>query len=323
MSKPSGDLSAPLDERPASAGVPSPLFAATEATRRKLRSQRIAKWVFGSMGVAIMAPLVTILVYIFIKALPVLSWGFITRLPEAGMRSGGIWPALIGTVYLVVFSLLVAAPIGVMAGIYLNEFARDNWFTRIVNLAVVNLAGVPSIVHALFGVGAFVLLVHYVFGQDGKSILAASLTLSVMTLPVIIVSTKEALAAVPMAFREACWNLGASRWQVIRSIVLPNSISGILTGLILQVSRAAGDTAPIMFTGAVFYKGLSGWSLFPYRPTEQCMALAYHLYTVSTQVSDVPEALPYATAAVLIGFVFVFNSTAIVLRTRLRARKKW
>ena len=135
-----------------------------------------------------------------------------------------------------------------LAGVYLNEYARDNWATRIINLAVVNLAGVPSIVHALFGVGAFVL-----FAGMGRSLLAASCTLAVMTLPVIITSTREALAAVPMAFREACWNLGATRWQTIRTIVLPNSISGILTGVILQVSRAAGETAPILFTGAVFF----------------------------------------------------------------------
>ena len=164
------------------------------------------------------------------------------------MREGGIWSALLGTFYLVGISLFVATPIGVLAAVYLNEYARESWFTRIINLAVVNLAGVPSIVHALLGLGAFVL-----FAGIGRSILAASLTLAIMTLPVIIASTKEALGAVPVAFREACWNAGATRWQTIRRIVLPNSISGILTGVILQVSRAAGETAPIMFTGAVFF----------------------------------------------------------------------
>ena len=164
------------------------------------------------------------------------------------MTAGGVWAPLVGTIYLVAISLILAAPIGVLAGVYLNEYASDNWLTRIVNLAVVNLAGVPSIVHALFGVGAFVL-----FAGMGRSVLAASCTLAIMTLPVIITSTREALAAVPQSFREACWNMGASRWQTIRTIVLPNSISGILTGVILQVSRAAGETAPILFTGAVFY----------------------------------------------------------------------
>ena len=185
-----------------------------------------------------------ILAYLLVKAWPALSLGFIFQNPQDYMTAGGVWAPLVGTFFLVAISLLIAAPLGVLAGVYLNEYARDNWFTRIVNLAVVNLAGVPSIVHALFGVGAFVL-----FAGMGRSVLAASCTLAVMTLPVIITSTREALAAVPMSFREACWNLGASRWQTIRTIVLPNSISGILTGVILQVSRAAGETAPILFTG--------------------------------------------------------------------------
>jgi phosphate transport system permease protein len=297
------------------------LFAATDLTRHKLRNQRIAQWIFGVMAALILTPLVVIMVYLFVRALPALSWGFITDLPRDGMRAGGIWPALVGTIYLVIFSLLVAAPIGVMAGIYLNEFAHDNWFTRAVNLAVVNLAGVPSIVHALFGWGAFVL-----FAGLGKSILAASLTLAIMTLPVIIVATKEALASVPKAFREACWNLGASRWQVIRTIVLPNSVSGILTGLILEVCRAAGETAPIMFTGAVFSKAFAdsdAGRLLLYKPTEQAMALSYHLHTIATQVPGVPEPMLYGTAVVLVGFVLIFNSFAIALRVRLRARKKW
>jgi phosphate transport system permease protein len=301
--------------------TPSTLFTATDVTRRKLRTQGVAKWVFRLMAALILTPLVVIIVYLFVRAWPGLSWSFITDLPENGMRAGGIWPALVGTIYLVVFSLLVAAPIGVMAGIYLNEFARDNWFTRAVNLAVVNLAGVPSIVHALFGWGAFVL-----FAGLGKSILAASLTLAIMTLPVIIVATKEALASVPKAFRVACWNLGASRWQVIRTIVMPNSISGILTGLILEVCRAAGETAPIMFTGAVFAKAFAesdAGNLLLYKPTEQCMALSYHLHTIATQVPGVPETMLYGTAVVLVGFVLIFNSVAIALRVRLRAKKKW
>ena len=160
-----------------------------------------------------------------------------------------------------VISLAVSAPIGVLAAVYLNEYAKDNWFNRIINLAVINLAGVPSIVHALFGLGAFVYAARF-----GYSILSASLTLAIMTLPVIIASTREALASVPMAFREACWNVGATRWQTIRAVVLPNSISGILTGVILQVSRAAGETAPIMFTGAVFFKAVRAGRPLPLRP---------------------------------------------------------
>jgi phosphate transport system permease protein len=299
----------------------SRLFTTTDLTRRKLRNQRIAEWVFRAMALLILAPLVVIIAYLFVRAWPALSWSFLTDMPENGMRGGGIWPALVGTIYLVVFSLLVAAPIGIMAGIYLSEFAKDNWFTRAVNLAVVNLAGVPSIVHALFGWGAFVL-----FAGFGKSIIAASLTLAIMTLPVIVVSTKEALSAVPKSFRVACWNLGASRWQVIRTIVLPNSVSGILTGLILEVCRAAGETAPIMFTGAVFAKAFEAsqaGQVFLYKPTEQAMALSYHLHTIATQVPGVPEPMLYGTAVVLVGFVLVFNSFAIALRVRLRAKKKW
>ncbi len=212
------------------------------------------------------------------------------------MTEGGIWPAFVGTLYLVGISLAVSAPIGVLAAVYLNEYAKDNWFNRLVNLAVINLAGVPSIVHALFGLGAFVYAARF-----GYSAISASLTLAIMTLPVIIASTREALASVPMPFREACWNVGATRWQTIKAVVLPNSISGILTGLILQVSRAAGETAPIMFTGAVFYKAVTRGDLFPYALHEQVMALSMHLYTLSTQVPDVKESMQYATAVVLLG----------------------
>jgi phosphate transport system permease protein len=217
-----------------------------------------------------------------------------------------------------VISLAVAAPVGVLAAVYLNEYAKDTWFNRIINLAVINLAGVPSIVHALFGLGAFVYA-----AQFGFSILSASLTLAIMTLPVIIASTREALASVPRAFREACWNVGATRWQTIRAVVLPNSISGILTGIILQVSRAAGETAPIMFTGAVFYKAVQRGDLFPYRLGDQCMALSMHLYTVSTQVPNVEESIPYATAIVLLGSVLLVNATAIAARVFMRRRKRW
>ena len=200
----------------------------------------------------------------------------------------------------------------------LNEYAKDSRFNRLVNLAVINLAGVPSIVHALFGLGAFVYA-----AKLGYSILSASLTLAIMTLPVIIASTREALASVPMAFREACWNVGATRWQTVRTVVLPNSISGILTGVILQVSRAAGETAPVMFTGAVFFKAVERGDLFPYAVTEQCMALSMHLYTLATQVPHVKPSLPYATAVVLLGSVLLVNATAIALRIWLRNRKKW
>jgi phosphate transport system permease protein len=309
------------------------VFSATPVDRKKRRQETFARYVFLVMTLLLIVPLVVILTHLLNKAWPVLSWSFIFDNPKNNMTAGGIWAPLVGTFYLVVISLLAAAPVGILAGVYLNEYARDNWFNRIVNLAVVNLAGVPSIVHALFGVGAFVM-----FAGMGKSVLAASCTLAVMTLPVIISSTKEALASVPMTFREACWNMGASRWQTIRTIVLPNSISGILTGVILQVSRADGETAPILFTGAVYAANVPNKGLgyfFPYALNKSCMALSYHLHTMLTQVkgaspeqiaagTGIPlEQLQYGTAVVLIGLVLVVNSVSIGLRVYLRSRKKW
>jgi phosphate transport system permease protein len=294
------------------------MFETTSIVRRKRVAQSVAKAFFGLMTLAMIVPLLLIIGFLVVKAWPLLSWEFLTENPRGGGIRGGIWSALVGTVYLVAFALLVAAPIGVLAAVYLNEYAKENWFTRLVNLAVVNLAGVPSIVHGLFGVGAFVYALHF-----GKSIISASLTLAIMTLPVIIASTKEALAAVPMPFREACWNVGATRWQTIWRIVLPNSISGILTGVILQVSRTAGETAPVMLTGVTVYKAFDSGGVFLYSLNEQCMALSMHLYYVATQASGAPAELPYAIAVVLLGLVLLVNAVAIVIRIILRSRKKW
>jgi len=288
------------------------MFSETPIVRRKRAAEKVVKVFFGLMGVAMIVPLLIVIGYLVMKAWPVLSWEFLSAFPKKGMTQGGIFPAIVGTFYMVTISLLVAAPIGVFAAIYLNEYARESWFTRIVNLAVVNLAGVPSIVHGLFGYGPLLLII-------GKPcILLASFTLAIMTLPVIIASTKQALASVPMAFREACWNVGASRWQTIWHMVLPNSISGILTGIILQVSRAAGETAPILFCGAVFYRGPLPKSVF-----DQSMSLSYHLYSISTQGGQVPESVQFGTAVVLLGLVLCLNFTAIAFRIYFRSRKKW
>ena len=295
-----------------------PRFAETPAVRRKLRQEALAKWIFFAMAAAMIVPLVLIVGYLVVRAAPSLNLEFLLEVPKRGMTEGGIWPALIGTLYLVFISLAVSAPIGILAAVYLNEYARDNGFNRVINLAVINLAGVPSIVHALFGLGAFVYAARF-----GYSIISAALTLAIMTLPVIIASTREALASVPRSFREACWNAGATRWQTIRAIVLPNSISGILTGVILQVSRAAGETAPVMFTGVVFFKSVERGDLLPYYLNEQCMALSMHLYTISTQVPGVQPSIPFATAVVLLALVVIVNATAISLRVYLRSRKKW
>jgi phosphate transport system permease protein len=295
------------------------LFTETPFVRKKQRNETVAKYFFGGMAAAMVIPLILIVGYVVVQGAPSLSWEFLTTNPRLGGIRGGIWSALVGTIYIVTISLCVSAPIGVLSAVYLNEYARDNWFTRMVNLAVVNLAGVPSIVHGLFGLGAFVYAAHM-----GKSILSASLTLSIMTLPVIIASTKEALSAVPMTFREACWNVGATRWQTIRGIVLPNSITGILTGVILQVSRTAGETAPVMLTGVATFKAVEGTGLLLYNPiTDQCMALSMHLYNIATQANNAAPSLPFAIATVLLGAVLAVNATAIGLRAYLRSRKKW
>lgn len=302
---------------------PHAIFSATSRFRHKRRLEALVHATFMSMAYLLALPLLAILLFLVIRAWPALSWEFITQNPRERMTAGGIWAPLVGTFCLLFGSLLLAAPIGILAGIYLNEYAKNNWFHRIINLAVVNLAGVPSIVHALFGVGAFVLA-----ARMGESLLAACCTLAIMTLPVIIASTREALAAVPMSFRDACWNMGATRWQTIRTVVLPNALSGILTGVILQVSRAAGETAPILFTGAAFFLPVAdeGWGyFFPYGPSDRIMALSMHLFTLRTQV-NLPagkEHIEYGTAVVLIGLVIAVNSLSIGIRTYLRSRRRW
>ena len=258
-------------------------------------------------------PALIIMFWLFVKGYPALSWDFLTQDPIQGMTAGGIFPTIVGTFWLVIISVLVSCPLGVLAAIYLSEYAADSKLTRIIRLAILNLAGVPSIVHALFGLGAFVLFLNM-----GTSILAASFTLAVMNLPVIITSTLESLKAVPHSYREASWNVGASKLQTIRHIVLPNSIPGILTGLVFSVGRSAGETAAILFTGVAFYLPYLPQSVF-----DQCMSLSMHLFTISTQVVGVPEAYPFATALVLIMLILGVNSISVVLRTYFRTKRKW
>ncbi len=289
------------------------MFEATPINRKNLGWQKVFRILLGGMTAILILPVALILGTLIFKGAPVISFDFLFTSPTNGMTQGGIFPALLGTILLVLVALVASVPLGVAAAIYLSEYAPENWFTRAINLAIINLAGVPSIVHALFGLGAFVL-----FFRFGTSILAASLTLAVMTLPVVIVATRESLQAVPMAFREACWNMGATRWQTIRRIVLPNAITGILTGVILEVSRTSGETAPIMFTGAVFFLPFLPQGVF-----DQTMALSLHLFVVSTQVPEMPEAVPYGVALVLIAMVLLMNSASIALRMYLRGKKKW
>jgi phosphate transport system permease protein len=289
------------------------MFQATDLNRRNARIQGLYRMLFGLMTLLLIAPVMIVLATLLYKGGSLISFEFLFTYPTDGMRAGGILPALLGTIWLVTVALLLSVPIGIFAAIYLSEYAGDNWFTRIINLAIINLAGVPSIVHALFGLGAFV-----IFFGFGTSILAASLTLAIMTMPVVIVATRESLQAVPRAFREACWNMGATRWQTIRRLVLPNAVTGILTGVILEVSRTAGETAPIMFTGAVFFTPFLPESVF-----DQTMALSLHLFVVATQVPGINENIPYAVALVLIGLVLVMNSISIAFRMYLRGKKKW
>jgi phosphate transport system permease protein len=289
------------------------MFEISELNKRNRKTQKLFQILFLMMTLFLITPVLIILGTLIYKGGGIISVDFLFTKPTDGMTAGGIFPALFGTVWLVAVALLVSVPVGVASAIYLSEYAPDNWLTRIINLAIINLAGVPSIVHALFGVGAFV-----IFFKFGTSILAASLTLAIMTLPVVIVASRESLQAVPKAFREACWNMGATRWQTIRRVVLPNAVSGILTGVILEVSRTTGETAPIMFTGAAFF--------LPYLPQgvfDQTMALSLHLFVVSTQVPGVPEELPYGVALVLIGMVLLMNSLSIAFRMYLRGKKKW
>ncbi len=290
------------------------MFAAQPVNDHHRQVEGLFRLLFGLMTLLLILPMLWIMALLIDRGGPVLSLAFLFSFPTHGMTAGGVFPALLGTIWLVLLSLLASLPLGVAAAIYLSEYARqDHWLTRLINLATINLAGVPSIVHALFGLGAFVL-----FFRMGTSILAASLTLAIMSLPVIIVSSWESLQAVPWAFRVACWNMGATRWQTSRQVVLPNALTGILTGIILQVSRAAGETAPILFIGAVFFL-----PFLPTSPFDQTMALALHLYTLSTQVPDVPEALPFGVALLLVGLVLLMNAAAIGFRLYLRGKKRW
>lgn len=312
-------------------------FAPGEFERRKARRANRNKWLLFGCCMLLVLPILAILIYIFIRAAPILSPEYIWLNPADKGKAGGLWAPLVGTFYLVVGSLAVVAPVGVLAAIYLNEYAREGWFKRIVSITVTTLAGVPSIVHALFGLGAFVLgmlpaVNHFLADPNDMTtrwqagLLTASLTIAVMTLPVIITASREALNAVPHAFREACWNLGASRWQTIRTIVLPNSFGGILTGVILEICRAAGETAPILFTGATFFKFVADQGLakfFPYHIGEPFMAMSMHLHVISSQISQMPEVMKFGAAAVLIGLILFVNSFAIALRVWLRGRKRW
>jgi phosphate transport system permease protein len=258
-------------------------------------------------------PIIAVFAYIIAKGAPAISWQFLTAIPSDGMRAGGILPAIVGTFYLTLGTAIFSVPLGIAAAIYLSEYARENGLTRLIRIAIINLAGIPSVVYGLFGLGLFVLFLKF-----GTSILAASLTLSIMTLPVIISAAEEALRTVPQAFRTVSISLGGTRWQTIRKIILPQALPGIITGVILGLERAAGETAPILFTGAAFFL-----PHLPNSPLDATMALPYHLFVISTQVPGMPIQIQYGTALVLIIFVLGMNLIATVIRSRARAKRQW
>lgn len=265
------------------------------------------------LALAMVIPIIAVIIFIVVQGAPAINWGFLSQMPSAGMREGGILPAIVGTLYLTLGTALFSVPIGIGAAIYLAEYASENRLTRIIRIAITNLAGIPSVVYGLFGLGIFVVFLNF-----GISILAASLTLSIMTLPVIISTSEEALRAVPNNFRVVSTSLGATKWQTIKRIVLPQSLPGILTGVILGLERAAGETAPILFTGATFFL-----PRLPNSPMDATMALPYHLFVISTQVPGMPVKIQYGTALVLLVFVLLMNIIASVIRSRARAKRLW
>jgi phosphate transport system permease protein len=275
--------------------------------------QRLGFAALSLAAVSVVAPILLVIGIIVVRGLSAINWEFLTAMPRDGMRAGGIFPAIVGTLLLTLGTASAAIPVGVGGAIYLGEYARDTWLTRTIRLAILNLAGVPSVVYGLFGLGLFVLLLQF-----GTSILAGSLTLAIMTLPIVISTAEEALRAVPMEFRTVNASLGGTRWQGIRRIVLPQAMPGIITGVILGLLRAAGETAPILFTVAAFFL-----PRLPRSPFDQTMALPYHLFVVSTHVPGMPQEIQYGTALVLLALVLSMNVVATTIRGYFRRRREW
>ncbi|MGL4934771.1 MAG: phosphate ABC transporter permease PstA [Cetobacterium sp.] len=259
-----------------------------------------------SVALLAVIPIFLILGYIVYKGVPAITWEFLTEVPRRGMRAGGIFPAIVGTIYLTLGTIAVSVPFGIFTGVYLVEYAKDNMLTRIINLTIINLAGIPSIIYGLFGMSLFV-----IYFKLGVSILSGSLTLGIMCLPVIITATRESLLAVPNSLREASLALGATKWETVSKIVIPAALPGISTGVILSISRAAGETAPILFTAAAFYLPFLPQSIF-----DQVMALPYHLYVISTQVPNMPQSNMHGTLFILVFITVGFNLIGAYIRNK-------
>jgi phosphate transport system permease protein len=277
------------------------------------QTNKIARWLMTAVAGLVIVPVFLVIVFIFYNGIGAISWEFLTQPPRQGMTEGGIWPAILGTIFLTLGTAVAAIPIGIGAAIYLAEYASDTKLTRTIRLAIINLAGIPSIVYGLFGLGMFVLFLDF-----GTSILAGSLTLGLLTLPIVISTAEEAITAVPREFRLVSLSLGATRWQTIRHQVLPHALPGMITGVILGLGRAAGETAPILFTVAAFYLPELPRSVF-----DQTMALPYHLYVISTQVPGMPLSLQYGTALTLLLIVLSLTVVATIIRTTMRRRREW
>jgi len=277
------------------------------------QTNKIARWLITAVAGLVIVPVFLVIFFIFYNGIGAISWEFLTQPPRQGMTEGGILPAILGTIFLTLGTAVAAIPIGIGAAIYLAEYASDTRLTRTIRLAIINLAGIPSIVYGLFGLGMFVLFLDF-----GTSILAGSLTLGLLTLPIVISTAEEAITAVPREFRIVSLSLGATRWQTIRHQVLPHALPGMITGVILGLGRAAGETAPILFTVAAFYLPELPRSVF-----DQTMALPYHLYVISTQVPGMPLSLQYGTALTLLLIVLSLTIVATIIRTTMRRRRQW
>lgn len=280
---------------------------------KRQHTQKLATVIISLVAAVVIIPVLLIIFFIFYNGVRAISWEFLTQAPRNGMTEGGIMPAILGTVILTFGTAVAAMPLGIGAAVYLAEYAGDNFLTRTIRLAIVNLAGIPSIVYGLFGLGMFVL-----FLQFGTSIIAGSLTLGLMTLPIVISTAEEAILTVPQSFRVVSYSVGASKWQTIRHQVLPNAMPGIITGIILGLSRAIGETAPILFTVAAFYLPELPSSIF-----DQSMALPYHLFVISTQVPGMPLDIQYGTALVLLLFTLSLTFVATMIRSYMRSRREW
>jgi len=278
---------------------------------KKYLTQKVFYILLLFLTIIVVSFVLGIIIYLIVKGAGALSWEFISQKPKSGMRAGGIFPVILGTLYLVLGTLILSMPMGILSAIYLNEYARKTRITRVIRMSIINMAGVPSVVYGLFGLGFFVIFLGF-----GRSILAGSLTLAFLILPVIITASEEALKSVPDTYRHASMALGATRWQTITKVVLPQALPGIITGSVIGIGRAAGETAPIIFTVAAFSQPNLPNSIF-----SQVMALPYHLYVLATQLTDTPEDMQWGTALVLLLLVLLFAGAGSLVRARARLRR--